>query len=116
MALDDGVPEHTASGSDGWDGAERRRLYLSREVGHYNDPRKIEALLECIEFSGVDLLDKSDKIAFTERLARAKRADERRKRWNDHRVRSMLWIVSTVGTVLVSLWLPEAVKWARSKL
>jgi len=98
-----------------WPGVERRRAYLSREVGHYNDPRKIEALLECIEFSGVDLLDTNDKIAFTERLARAKRADERRRKWRDGRARSIIWAASAVGTVLISLWLPEVVKWIRSK-
>lgn len=100
-----------------WDGPDQRgRIFLSREVGHYDDYRKIRALLECIEFSGVDLLDPDDKLAFTERFARAKRAEDRRKRWAGKRAATIAWAAALIGGAIFSSFWPDALSWLRSRL
>jgi hypothetical protein len=105
---------------NGWDGNDRRGSPpMPREVGRHDRrtiDAKTEALLDCIEFSGVDLLDPDDKRELTERFARARRVEIRRKRWQEKRAAVVVWIISAFGTVVVSLWLPEALKWIRSKL
>jgi hypothetical protein len=100
-------------------GNDRRVPPMPREVGRHDRrtiDAKIEALLDCIEFSGVDLMDADDKREYTERLARARRMEVKRKRWQEKRAAIVVWIISAFGTVIISLWLPEALKWIRSKL
>jgi hypothetical protein len=87
---------------------ERSPLYR-----RYQEGRKIEALLECIEFSGIDLLDSHSKQAFTERLARDRRAAERQERWRKSRAGALVWIVTAVGGAAISLSIPDIYGWLR---
>lgn len=109
----DDDPEYPRE-ADAWNGVERRGVApMPKEVGHY-DIRKLRALLECIEFSGVDLLDADDKISFTDRLARAKRAEDKRIKRAEDRPKTMLKIVGAVGGGLLTLWLPDVVTWLKA--
>ncbi len=114
MASDDDAEHPRETGA--WDGVERRKYVpLPKEVGHY-DATKMRALLECIEFSGVDLLDPHDKIAFTERLAEAKRNAERRKRRAESRPKIILGVIGAIASTLFTVNLPDIIAWVKSHL
>ena len=113
MATPDDVP--TDPPKD-WDGTERRKTPpLPREVGNY-DARKIRALLECIEFSGVDLLDPEDKVSFTERLAKAKRADDNRKKRAENRPKYVISVLGAAAGGVFTLNLPDIMAWVKAHL
>jgi hypothetical protein len=92
---------------------------MPREVGRHDRrtiDAKTEALHDSIEFAGYDLSEADDKREFTEWIARSRRAEIRRKRWQEKRAAIVVWIISAFGTVIIASWLPEALKWIRSKL
>ena len=73
---------------------------------------RVEALLECIEFSGVDLLNISSKLDFQERLRLGRIAYERSMRRTESRPKLVLGIMggiaAFIGTIVgadVWVWL-----------
>lgn len=114
MASDD-VPERPEPRR--WDGVDRRRqVQLPKEAWKIDplDFHKLEALLACIKFSGIDLLDADDQIAFTERLAEAKRVSERRIKRTENRPRLILGIMGAIGSAILTLSLPDILSWLKS--
>lgn len=110
MASDD---EHESPDPRRWDerqdsGDETTRSVVYRRNNEY---LKIEALLEVIEFSGVDLLNHNSKLAFQERLSRAKQKDERRKRWAQGRMVTIWAILGTFGGAIVTFETPRIATW-----
>lgn len=112
MATDDGAGSHPQRRSTD------KTPFMAREVRREEpvDDARLRALLECIKFSGVDLLDADDQIAFTERLARAKRSDDRRKKWAGKRAATIAWAAALIGGALFSSAWPEAISWLKSRL
>lgn len=78
------------------------------------EARKLRALLEVIEFSGVDLLDIDDKTEFTDRLAQAKRSYERRRRRAEGRPKVVLAIFGAIASAIFTLNLPDAMAWVKA--
>lgn len=77
------------------------------------ESQKVEALLDALEFAEIDLLNPDSKRAFSERLLRAKRRDDRRRRWAQGRMATVWAILGTVGGGIFTFEFPRIAAWLK---